>query len=137
MGEEERQRARSEHLARRSAEDRLAWRGQPRAAHDQVRIETADNDDTHAAQPSGPAVAWRDCGATPVSEVLPPERGFGLLGRMDLSRYLKAQIALVDRALDRFLPKESVKPATIHKAMRYSLFAGGKRLRPVLTIAAA
>ncbi len=56
---------------------------------------------------------------------------------MDLSRYLKTQTALVDRALDRFLPKESVKPATIHKAMRYSLFAGGKRLRPVLTIAAA
>ena len=38
---------------------------------------------------------------------------------------------------DRFLPKESVKPATIHKAMRYSLFAGGKRMRPALCLAAA
>jgi geranylgeranyl diphosphate synthase, type II len=56
---------------------------------------------------------------------------------MDLSRYLKARTALVDRALDRFLPKETAKPATIHKAMRYSLFAGGKRLRPVLALAAA
>lgn len=44
---------------------------------------------------------------------------------------------MVDRALDRFLPRESMKPATIHKAMRYSLFAGGKRLRPVLTLATA
>ena len=56
---------------------------------------------------------------------------------MELSRYLQAQTALVDRALDRFLPKAAAKPATIHKAMRYSLFAGGKRLRPVLTLAAA
>ena len=43
----------------------------------------------------------------------------------------------MDRALDRYLPKESAKPATIHKAMRYSLFAGGKRLRPILCLAAA
>jgi geranylgeranyl diphosphate synthase type II len=43
----------------------------------------------------------------------------------------------VDRALDRFLPKETVPPSTIHKAMRYSLFAGGKRLRPILCLAAA
>jgi geranylgeranyl diphosphate synthase type II len=43
----------------------------------------------------------------------------------------------VDRALDRFLPKESTPPVTIHKAMRYSLFAGGKRLRPILCLAAA
>jgi geranylgeranyl diphosphate synthase type II len=39
--------------------------------------------------------------------------------------------------LDRHLPKASTKPATIHKAMRYSLFAGGKRLRPILCLAAA
>jgi geranylgeranyl diphosphate synthase type II len=56
---------------------------------------------------------------------------------MDLSTYLVRRTKLVDKALDRFLPKESVKPKTIHKAMRYSLFAGGKRLRPVLTLAAA
>ncbi len=34
-------------------------------------------------------------------------------------------------------PKASTRPATIHKAMRYSLFAGGKRLRPILCLAAA
>jgi geranylgeranyl diphosphate synthase, type II len=56
---------------------------------------------------------------------------------MDLKRYLTARQNEVDRALDRFLPKESVPPATIHKAMRYSLFAGGKRLRPILCLAAA
>ncbi len=56
---------------------------------------------------------------------------------MDIAAYLTARTKLVDRALERFLPKESAKPATIHKAMRYSIFAGGKRLRPVLTLAAA
>jgi geranylgeranyl diphosphate synthase type II len=56
---------------------------------------------------------------------------------MDLKRYLAARQKKVDGALDRYLPKENVKPATIHKAMRYSLFAGGKRLRPILCLAAA
>jgi geranylgeranyl diphosphate synthase type II len=56
---------------------------------------------------------------------------------MDLKRYLTARQKEVDRALDRFLPKASVAPVTIHKAMRYSLFAGGKRLRPILCLAAA
>jgi geranylgeranyl diphosphate synthase type II len=56
---------------------------------------------------------------------------------MDLKRYLVTRQKQVDRALDRYLPKASVPPATIHKAMRYSLFAGGKRLRPILCLAAA
>ena len=56
---------------------------------------------------------------------------------MDLKRYLVARQKEVDRALDRFLPAASVAPATLHKAMRYSLFAGGKRLRPILCLAAA
>jgi geranylgeranyl diphosphate synthase, type II len=43
----------------------------------------------------------------------------------------------VNGALNRFLPSERTKPATIHKAMRYSLFAGGKRLRPALCLAGA
>ncbi|MBI5387356.1 MAG: polyprenyl synthetase family protein [Verrucomicrobia bacterium] len=55
----------------------------------------------------------------------------------DLPAYLAASTAAVNRALDRFLPSETTKPATIHKAMRYSLFAGGKRLRPALCLAAA
>jgi geranylgeranyl diphosphate synthase type II len=56
---------------------------------------------------------------------------------MELKPYLVARQKEVDRALDRFLPKESTQPATIHQAMRYSLFAGGKRLRPILCLAAA
>lgn len=56
---------------------------------------------------------------------------------MELKRYLIARQKEVDRALDRYLPKATVSPATIHKAMRYSLFAGGKRLRPILCLAAA
>ncbi|HEX4665564.1 MAG TPA: farnesyl diphosphate synthase [Chthoniobacterales bacterium] len=55
---------------------------------------------------------------------------------VDVKRYLTARQKEVDRALDRYLPKASTKPATIHKAMRYSLFAGGKRLRPILCLAA-
>jgi len=55
----------------------------------------------------------------------------------DLKRYLQERTAAVNRALDQFLPKASAKPATIHKAMRYSLFAGGKRMRPALCLAAA
>ena len=43
----------------------------------------------------------------------------------------------VERALEAALPPESAWPATIHRAVRYSLFAGGKRLRPLLVLAAA
>lgn len=56
---------------------------------------------------------------------------------MDVAAYLSASVKLVDAALDNLLPRASAKPATIHKAMRYSVFAGGKRLRPVLVLAAA
>jgi len=55
----------------------------------------------------------------------------------DLTAYLETGAAAVNRALDQWLPKERARPATIHRAMRYSLFAGGKRLRPVLCLAAA
>lgn len=54
-----------------------------------------------------------------------------------LSDYLAEQVQSVDRSLDEWIPDESVEPTTIHRAMRYSLFAGGKRIRPVLAIAAA
>jgi len=56
---------------------------------------------------------------------------------VDLKRYIVARQTEVDHALDRFLPRATVAPATIHRAMRYSLFAGGKRLRPILCLAAA
>lgn len=56
---------------------------------------------------------------------------------MELKNYLAARAAEVDAAMDAFLPKAKERPATIHAAMRYSVFAGGKRLRPVLCLAAA
>jgi geranylgeranyl diphosphate synthase, type II len=56
---------------------------------------------------------------------------------VNLKKYLRTRQKEIDRALDGYLPKASTKPATLHKAMRYSLFAGGKRLRPILCLAAA
>src|SRR5437879_8332902 len=56
---------------------------------------------------------------------------------MELKAYLASRQKLIERALDRYLPKANTKPATLHRAMRYSLFAGGKRLRPILCLAAA
>jgi len=54
----------------------------------------------------------------------------------DLNQYLDQTCARVDAALDELLLPESAPPPTIHKAMRYSIFAGGKRIRPVLCLAA-
>src|SRR5438046_9599815 len=56
---------------------------------------------------------------------------------VNLKNYLVTRQKLIDRALDRYLPKTNRKPTTLHRAMRYSLFAGGKRLRPILCLAAA
>jgi geranylgeranyl diphosphate synthase type II len=56
---------------------------------------------------------------------------------MGLKQYLLQQQKLIDAALNRYLPRASTRPKTLHEAMRYSLFAGGKRLRPILTLAAA
>lgn len=55
----------------------------------------------------------------------------------DLKDYLKTLVSRVDAALDDFLPIPGESPGAIHEAMRYTIFAGGKRLRPVLCIAAA
>jgi geranylgeranyl diphosphate synthase type II len=55
---------------------------------------------------------------------------------MDLKKYLKERCQLVDEALDRYLPREDELPVSLHKAMRYSVFAGGKRVRPILMLAA-
>ena len=56
---------------------------------------------------------------------------------MDLKAYLQSRQKRIESALDRYLPKEKARPATLHRAMRYSLFAGGKRLRPILCLSAA
>jgi geranylgeranyl diphosphate synthase, type II len=56
---------------------------------------------------------------------------------MTLADYVAAQQLRIDEALRRWVPPESTEPESIHKAMRYSLFAGGKRIRPILCMAAA
>jgi geranylgeranyl diphosphate synthase type II len=56
---------------------------------------------------------------------------------MDFSHYWSSRQKKVEAALNAFLPPASTKPATIHRAMRYSIFAGGKRLRPILCLATA
>jgi len=56
---------------------------------------------------------------------------------MNLREYLGRQQQLVDAELGRLVPPETTLPETIHRAMRYSLFAGGKRIRPILCMEAA
>lgn len=53
----------------------------------------------------------------------------------DLEKFAGAVRRLVDAKLDRLLPAESVSPARVHAAIRWSVFAGGKRFRPLLTLA--
>ncbi|MBI5886407.1 MAG: polyprenyl synthetase family protein [Deltaproteobacteria bacterium] len=55
---------------------------------------------------------------------------------MDLVRYLADKVDIINDALAERLVKEGEFPESLHKAMHYSLFAGGKRLRPVLALAA-
>jgi geranylgeranyl diphosphate synthase type II len=54
---------------------------------------------------------------------------------MDVNKYLSESKKVVDEYLDRLLPFESEEPSSIHKAMRHSVFAGGKRVRPILVLA--
>jgi geranylgeranyl diphosphate synthase type II len=56
---------------------------------------------------------------------------------MSFREYLARQQELVDRELERLVPSENTPPETIHRAMRYSLFAGGKRVRPILCMEGA
>ncbi len=55
----------------------------------------------------------------------------------DLSTYLAQRKSEADQLLDAMLPAKKTRPAMIHEAMRYSLFCGGKRLRPILCLASA
>jgi geranylgeranyl diphosphate synthase type II len=56
---------------------------------------------------------------------------------MDFPSELRRQTARIERGLGRYLPPATTRPARLHAAMRYSLLAGGKRLRPVLVLATA
>ena len=56
---------------------------------------------------------------------------------MKLPAFFEEDRLAVDAALDRLLPRESTRPSSIHTAMRYSVFAGGKRIRPILCLETA
>ena len=56
---------------------------------------------------------------------------------MDIKSYLARKKDIVDKALDKIVPSAKTFPSSLNEAMRYSLFAGGKRVRPILSIAAA
>ena len=56
---------------------------------------------------------------------------------MNIKDYLEQKRIEVDRFLDNVSPPTTTPPTTLHESMRYSLMAGGKRVRPILTIAAA
>jgi geranylgeranyl diphosphate synthase type II len=55
---------------------------------------------------------------------------------MEISLYLKQKKKLIDKRLNELLPADNEYPPVIHQAMRYSIFAGGKRIRPILMLAA-
>ena len=56
---------------------------------------------------------------------------------MKLSSFFEEDRVAVDAALERLLPADTTPPSSIHTAMRYSVFAGGKRMRPILCVEAA
>ena len=56
---------------------------------------------------------------------------------MKLPTFFEEDRIAVDAALERLLPQESTRPASIHQAVRYSVFAGGKRIRPILCLETA
>ena len=56
---------------------------------------------------------------------------------MDIKAYLQKKKVVVDRSLEKLVPPAKTFPPIVHEAMRYSLFAGGKRVRPLLAIASA
>ena len=56
---------------------------------------------------------------------------------MNFKKYLENKKNIIDKYLDEYLPQEEKSPSIIHKAIRYSVFGGGKRIRPILTLATA
>jgi geranylgeranyl diphosphate synthase, type II len=56
---------------------------------------------------------------------------------MKLPHFFEEDLQMVDAALERLLPTAGTPPSSIHEAMRYSVFAGGKRIRPILCLETA
>ena len=66
-----------------------------------------------------------------------PPRAEAEVAAPDLEGWIAERRPVLEAALDAALPAETAWPATIHRAVRYSLFAGGKRIRPLLVLATA
>src|SRR6202007_89425 len=60
-----------------------------------------------------------------------------VLRKMNLPEFFEGDLQLVDAALQRLLPAAGLTPKSIHEAMRYSVLAGGKRIRPILCLESA
>lgn len=60
-----------------------------------------------------------------------------IAGQLDIKLYMREKAAVIERLLEQSLPSEWVIPSKLRESMRYSLLAGGKRLRPMLAVAAA
>jgi geranylgeranyl diphosphate synthase type II len=56
---------------------------------------------------------------------------------MEVEEFIAQRAEVINDALDSYLPPADLKPTTLHQSMRYSVLAGGKRLRPILTLVAA
>ena len=56
---------------------------------------------------------------------------------MNYAKFFASELQSIEAALERLLPPAAAKPSIIHEAMRYSVFAGGKRLRPMLCLESA
>lgn len=56
---------------------------------------------------------------------------------MDIKTYLARKKEIIDKSLEKLVPPSTAFPSSVNEAIRYSLFAGGKRVRPILAIAAA
>jgi len=54
---------------------------------------------------------------------------------MHIKEYIEIKKKLIDKGLGKYLPSLKARPQAIHKAMRYVMFPGGKRIRPILTLA--
>jgi len=59
------------------------------------------------------------------------------LSALDIKTYLSRKKDIIDKALEKLVPPSTAFPPSVHEAIRYSLFAGGKRVRPILAVAAA
>ena len=57
------------------------------------------------------------------------------MNKQDFKSEFERKRKLVEEAIEKYLPSENTRPTMVHKAMRYSMKVGGKRLRPILLLA--